>query len=382
MTSSYRILPYLVALAFPGCLFALKYAPRVALNPIVAMAGYLVLFAMQCVTVAWLAFQIRKPSHVKSILVVGLAVYVAAALTVYLRIDPIVFQVDRWSALHGFLDALSHGRYPYQATSHLGNPISGFPGLFLLALPFYWLGDVGYAQFAALIGFALLVVLKFADPRTSVFLLGLLVGLPVFLFEVFCRSELFANMVAVAWLIHLGLTCDRSGRWRWPLLGAGWGLLLSTRGVVVVALLVSVFPLLRGRGWRSARAFAIALVVTFAATFAPFYLWRSDLFWTHNPFGAQADYISTWGLALLVSASCVLGYSHRDDPHPFLHTGLLLYATVLGSWILKSARIGWVPTLSGSGFDISYFALPLPFLLIALGERLPSPSPDGGNGGA
>lgn len=338
------------------------------------------MFACQTAVAAGVALWIRKtrsPKIAEAFLYAGLAVCLGVIWVLYRHINPLALQVDRWSALHNFLSAGFHGRYPYQAMSHLGHPISGFPGLFLLALPFYALGDVGLLQFAALVGFAALLRVKFRNVGTPVFLLGLLIGFPVFEYELFVRSDLFANMLIVAWLFHLsrlsspGFRPLRLGTEKLLMWAAVWGLALSTRGVVLIPLLLVVFPLLRGRGLKVSLAFGAVLSGVFLATFLPFYLWNPGLFWQHNPFDVQSGYISGWALAIVVAACCFLGYRHREKPRLFLHAGVLLYATVLGCWILKSLQVGWGEALWGNGFDISYFSLSLPFLLISLGELLP-----------
>lgn len=42
--------------------------------------------------------------------------------------------------------SLLSGEYPYTVVDHLGGRTSNFPGLFLIVLPFYLMGSVGYLQ--------------------------------------------------------------------------------------------------------------------------------------------------------------------------------------------------------------------------------------------
>lgn len=58
-------------------------------------------------------------------------------------IDPYQIQVDRWSAIHNFINYLVHGRYPYMAPTHLGGYGSPFPVWQFLHIPFYYLNNVG-----------------------------------------------------------------------------------------------------------------------------------------------------------------------------------------------------------------------------------------------
>ena len=360
-----------ILLAFPGCLFILKYSSRIFPHPFLLSLCYLGFFAIQSLAALWLAQWVGKSSHPKRLLVLGVATYLAAVLVIYTRMNPLNLRTDRWSALQGFLNALFHGSYPYQAMTHLDHPISGFPVLFLLALPFYGLGDVGYLQLAAFVAFALLLVLKFREGARPVFLLGLLIGMPAFEYDVFCRSDLFANMVVVAWLIHSGL---KPGSSRGPKLffwAMAWGLMLSTRGIVVIPLILSAFHLLRDHDLKDWIGFGLILAATFFATFLPLYSWNPNLFWEHNPFNVQSGYIPTWALAIVLFTACFLGYRHRENPRLFFHSGILLFSTVLLCLVLKVMRSGWAEALWGSQFDISYFSLSIPFLLLALGGSFP-----------
>lgn len=355
----------LAILAFSSGLFVLKYAPRVGIPPAAALAGYLVVFSVHCLGAWGLAAFLKKSRHSRYLLFLCLGVFVAAALAVYWSIDPMALAVDRWSAIDHFLTALFKGDYPYRAESHLGHIISGFPGLFLLALPFYLLGDVGMMQFAAFVGFAFLAV-RLSRESAAAFVLLLLAGLPIFAYEVVVRSDLFFNMTAVAWLVYLGRNVERAQGGRLLILAAAWGLLLSTRGVVIVPLLLAVFPLLMGRSLKAALAFAAVLVATFAATLIPFYLWDPAFFLDRNPYIVQSGYIPGWALVLVLLVSGYLGFRHRTTPRIYFHSGFILFGIVLGCLLLKVLQTGYTHSLWESGFDISYFSLPLPFLLLHL----------------
>ncbi len=375
-------------LALSGGLFALKYAPRVGVPATAAAAMYLVVFCLHCGTAWFGARVLQRSRHPRVLLFLTLGVYIVAALFVYMRIDPMALMVDRWSALDYFLSSLLHGSYPYNADSHLGHPISGFPGLFLLALPFYLLGDVGMMQFAAFIGFAFLALRLSRDHTDAVrgsstaaresssavressaaFVLLLLAGLPVFVYELAVRSDLFFNMTAVAWLLYLGLQPKLVRGGRLLILAAAWGVLASTRGVVVIPFLLAVFPLLKGRKIGEVLAFGAVLIGTFVFTVLPFYLWDKAAFLSQNPFTVQSGYIPGWALALVLLLAVYLGYRYRAAPRLFMHTGLILFGTLLGCLLLKALQTGWTHTVWGNGFDISYFAIPIPFLLLHLLE--------------
>jgi len=87
-------------------------------------------------------------------LLFGIVVVVISQITMLSLAPRMAFDVDRWSAIHNSLVALFNGEYPYNAVTHLGGEIGGFPGLFILALPFTLLGEEGLLQvFAGLLFF-------------------------------------------------------------------------------------------------------------------------------------------------------------------------------------------------------------------------------------
>ncbi len=357
-----------LALAFPGALFALKFGPRAGIPAAASLAGYLAFFVAQVAVAAWLSRRIPQGPRGKAAVWAGLAAYVAALLAVYLRVDPESLNIDRWSALDRFWDALSRGEYPYVRT-HLGSHISGFPGLFVVALPFWLLGDVGLMQFAALAAFAALALRAARDAGSAAFVLLLLAGLPVFVYEVVVRSELFSNMVLAAWLLHAGNRPGAFAGRRILLAAAAWGLLLSTRAVTVIPLALAAFPLLRGRSPRAVVLSGMVLAGTFLATLVPFYAWAPGRFRDVNPYFVQSGAAPGWIVAIVLAVSLWLGFRHRLAPRLFAHAGFVLFGTVLASWVVKSLRVGWSEALWSHGFDISYFALPLPFLLVSLVSR-------------
>lgn len=362
----------LLMIAFPGVLFAMKYGPRADIPAAAGLAGYLVFFALHVSVAYWLVARLDaipgKGRRSRVLLLAGVFAYALALLALYSRIDPTALQIDRWSALSHFWDAIFRGEYPYRARTHLDSFISGFPGLFLAALPFRLLGDVGLMQFAALAAYAVLALRACGRASSGALVLILLAGLPVFVYEVIVRSELFSNMVMAAWLLHAG-TLPSARRGTGPLLALalGWGLLLSTRGVVIVPFVLAVFPLLRERRRNDKVLFGTVLLAAFAATFVPFFVWDPVHFLDKNPLHVQASYIPSWALAAVILASMVTGYRHRARPRLFAHTGFLLFTTVLFCWLLSAGRNGMATVLWEHGFDLTYFALPIPFILLHIG---------------
>jgi len=105
--------------------------------------------------------------------------------------------VDRWSVITSFLEALSKGNYPYLAQSHLGN----FPGLipvyFIIAWPFYRIGEPGYLSLAGLVLFVLFNEKYAQNKNDKLWLTLLLASSPFYLWEVATRSNILINAVLI-----------------------------------------------------------------------------------------------------------------------------------------------------------------------------------------
>jgi hypothetical protein len=350
--------------------FVLKYSPRAGLDPLLSAAAYVVMFAAVAVIPAWLLRRAGHDSRFASLLGYGLFLYGVAMLLLLRALEPGALQLDRWSALHNFWDAAFRGEYPYQAGSHMGNPISGFPALFLLALPFYWLGDAGYLQVAAVIGLAVVMMLKFREPRTVIFLMLLMLAMPAVQYQVFARSDLLANVILAACLLHFSLLPGSAAGRRLFVWGLVWGVALSTRGIMLIPLILAAFPLLQGRGVKAVAGFCAAVVAGFLGTFLPFFLWDPSLFLEHNPFRVQSTFLPLWGLILLLSSALIVGFLRGKATRPYHDTGVLLLVTVVFYAARLSFKGGWAGARQEGRFDVSFFVLPLPFLLLAQGERL------------
>jgi hypothetical protein len=94
-------------------------------------------------TLASLPTTIRLPTFIAIVL----SYLFCAGLVIFIT-DQQSISVDRWSVITSFWDAVHHGEFPYAARSHLDNVPGPLPGYFLIAYPFYLLGDIGYLAIA------------------------------------------------------------------------------------------------------------------------------------------------------------------------------------------------------------------------------------------
>ncbi len=337
--------------------FAYKYPQRAGGHGLLAAALYVAFAAT-----LWLAGPrlaracARRDRGGRGFAVVATVAAIALALLMT-RFDPESLRVTRYPAIREWLGHLLHGRFPY-ASAVLP---SAFPVLFLVALPFYLLGDLGLLQVAAFAAFAWACHRAArAHPETAWFALGLLLAAPLFLYEVVTRSELFSNMTLVllflAWI-------ERDARpaaaaWR----GIAAGLLLSTRGIVGLA--YAVFLPWRYRGDLRAGAVTAAwCAVTFLATLAPFVLWDARRFAQFGPFAMQLQYIPRPLLAGVLAAALAWGGLARSALQAWLGVVWILFGVIAALFAWSVALQGWNYILVQDDFDISYFAFAHTFLV-------------------
>jgi len=123
--------------------------------------------------------------------------------TIALKIIPAdKLNVDRWSVITSFWDNYFNNKYVYFAKSNLGNPPGPMPFYFLLALPFYLIGELGYFSILGLIVFFFLIKKANISKNLQFIIILLVTTSTFFLWEVICRSNIFLNGVIVLLVIN------------------------------------------------------------------------------------------------------------------------------------------------------------------------------------
>jgi hypothetical protein len=337
--------------------FAYKYPQRAGGHGLLVAALYVAFAAA-----LWLAGPrlaracARRDRGGRAFAIVAVAAAIALAL-VMTRFDPAALRVTRYPAIRDWLDHLLHGRFPY-ASAVLP---SSFPVLFLIALPFHLIGDLGFLQIAAFGAFAWACHRAArAHPETAWFALGLLLAAPLFLYEVVTRSELFSNMTLVLLLLAglEGRARPSAASWR----GIAAGLLLSTRGIVGLA--YAVFLPWRFRDdRRSGLVVAAWCAATFVATLVPFVLWDAHRFAQFGPFAIQLSYIPKPLLAAVFVVAIAWGGLARSALQAWLGIVWVLFGVIAALFVWSIALQGWTYILVQDDFDISYFAFAHTFLI-------------------
>ncbi|MCX6827022.1 MAG: hypothetical protein NTV06_07140 [candidate division Zixibacteria bacterium] len=299
-------------------------------------------------------------SEYRYFIMVGL---IAVILTIlFSQFDPSQIHVGRFPAINEWNAKILKLEFPYGSST---NP-SGFPFLFILAMPFYLLGDVGFLQSFSFVVFAFVLYLLWPnDMMKRIRCLILLLAAPPFMYEISVRSELFSNMsLIILFLTLLELHKDWGRPLHSAVFGFAGGLLLSTRGIVFLIYIIFLGFALRTKPLKRL-IFVLSLIGGFLLTILPFAIWNFECFKSHGPFAIQISYIPIWLLVVATIISIVAAIKIRSLKQTYVATVLALGGVIMTVFVLSMVKNGLYNAVRGDEFDISYFCFVLPFLLIA-----------------
>jgi hypothetical protein len=353
-----------ILLAAVSAIFVAKYAVRLGAPGLFSGALYFTVFVGSAAAALQIASRSATLLKSRSILIATCCLALLALIGI-LVLSP-TSRVGRLPAITVWLSDLLAGSFPY----HAPNQPSGFPVLFVLALPAYLLGNSGLLEVAgvAFFGVALWKMAR-GGMRVSWVPFLLLLLLPSFYYEVAVRSELFFNMSLVLALVLFSeewLAPEKKDR-TMAAVAILFGLALSTRAIVGLVYIVYVLWRFRGRPFRGA-AFSLTVLMTFLITLVPFILWDSGLFLSNGPFSIQLGYLPPWIIVVFLVAAGAAGLLVRDRREMLFASGALLFSIVFIAFLFSVVESGLVATLSRDRFDIAYFVFCTPFLLVSLNE--------------
>ncbi len=288
------------------------------------------------------------------------------AISLYLvmsHFDPEGIRVGRYPAMHDWISRFLNSEFPYASPTRP----SGFPFLFVMAMPFYLLGDLGFFQIFSFFAFSVLVHLrdcqKAGDRYRRIFLL---VTSPIFLYEIAVRSDLFSNMVMIMlYLAILELRGQGASHASLCVLGIAGGLLLSTRGVALL-IYIAVLGYLCRRQTIKCNLFLPSVVAGFLISLVPLLVWNWECFIGSGPFTIQLSLIPNWLLIPSIISSVCCALTVGSLKRIYSCVAFILFGVTCVAFILSIFDHGWYQAIFGDRFDISYFCFALPFLLISL----------------
>ncbi len=228
----------ILILSIINILFITKYLTRAANSPLLP----LIIGIAYCIIIFILLLKITGIKSTDSNVInyksyISISIIITVVLLFIVGLAPATSRVARLPAIKEWLSNFLAGRFPYIAKA---NP-SGFPVLFLIALPFYLLHNVGYLEALGYLLFAGTVLIYSKNNKEILLRNAIILLMPPFYYEVFVRSELFFNISLTLFIV---LTTSKylqqkNTNFSFIVTAVVYGLLLSTR--LIVGIILAVF---------------------------------------------------------------------------------------------------------------------------------------------
>ncbi len=351
-------------------LFAVKYFSRYTAHylwlVIIVLLFHVVLFYKGMVISRFVR---QKDGLISALLLI---LFCAGCLFIWDRFSVDSLNVDRWSVITSFWDNYFNNLYVYYAKSHLGNYPGPMPFYFILALPFYVIGELGLLSFAGIVVFYLLARnMKVKAPYPILFLL-LVATSPFYLWEILVRSNIFLNAVLIVFSIVLFF---RIGNYKslknQLLLGIVTGLLLSTRNVFALCyIILFLYAVKTGQlAIKSAIITGMISILVFLSTFLPFAIGFWDDFFRMNPFIIQSSFLMPFEwVVIAIICSCFMFLFCKQNADVFFYSGVILFMTIMLHFAYHSINTSsvYISLIQESSIDVSYFIMCVPFFLCYL----------------
>ena len=192
---------------------------------------------------------------------------------------------------------------------------------------------------------------------------------PAFVYEIMVRSDLMTNfLVCSAFILyfrHYHITFDK----HCLLLSVIIGLMASTRLSILVPFGIYFLGDFVRIDYRR-QTFSVAIIlIVFILTFLPFLLWNGEmlLFFEYNPFVLQSRQGNLTDFLLFIPLGIWLAFSWRDDISRYaFNTACFMIMLVVVTFVHNMYLHDNWNQLFESAYDITYFNMALPFLIVAV----------------
>ncbi|PKP24855.1 MAG: hypothetical protein CVU03_10665 [Bacteroidetes bacterium HGW-Bacteroidetes-2] len=295
-----------------------------------------------------------------------LLLFIVVSLFLFYVIPVETLNVDRWSIINSFWDTYFSGGYAYYGRGHTGNPPGPMPFYFILALPFYAIGEMGLYSLLGI--FAFYFMMRYSKFSNDLQTIGIiLIALSSFyLWEIVSRSNTFINAALIVFSLIYILKQKMFSTKKIIGIGVLIGLLLSTRNVFIIPYIIAFLFIWRTKRIRFKQLILLGFIslIVFIITFLPFVLGHFEDFKIINPFLIQSSFLIPFGytvffivLAIFLSLLC------KKNADVYFYSGITLFISISIYFLYHSKHSGFYTTYFESAGDISYFILCTPFLL-------------------
>lgn len=307
-----------------------------------------------------------KYLKIKNIYIV--LIYIVLVSFVFYLIPKETLNVDRWGVIASFWDYYFNGKYVYFAKSFNGNYPGPMPFYFILALPFYLIGELGIFSFLGIFVFMFLMKNKKENNYSSIYFI-LIASSLFYVWEVCSRSNIFVNGVLILSSVVLFFKYYQKKFRLNALFGIIFGLLISTRNVFVIPYIITFLFALRTKiiDFKNLSIIAIIALLVFGILFLPFVWNHFDDFLEMNPFIIQSNYLMPFGYTLFfLLLAFTISFFIKVENDLYFFSGLILFLTILFYFAYVIVNNNFELAFFESKADISYFILCLPFSMYYL----------------
>lgn len=299
---------------------------------------------------------------------VGLFFIFSIGLNCY--VDGNSLNVDRWDAMEVGIRAVFNNEYPYNIKDFMGRESSNLPFLIVLGMPFYILfGSVGFLQSFSFLLFSYLCF-KISDHyKLRLAALTLLILSPSYLWEVYTKSDLFSNFILLlgfSYIIWTRFIGQKKMKLEW--VSVMTALMVLTRLSALIPLIVLLFKMFYKFSVKEKLRFVSVFAIVVSCILHFFF--RNAENWTiiaeHNPFTIQGSkqplFLSISYLVLAV----FLSFKVKTYFNITFFSGLILFIAVFIPYLLHLLEYGYENVMINSYFDLSFFNMSMPFLIVSL----------------
>lgn len=249
----------------------------------------------------------------------------------------------------------------------MGNYPGPLPVYFLLALPFYFIGEIGIFSITGFLLLALFMRRKLTPRKSVTGLILLILSIPI-LWEISVRSTIVVNAVLfilyTSWLLDL----DMNKKKNFLLSAILGGLILSTRSILVLVFVVYGMYLLRNRLLLFPKLMLWGSIVLFVLvlTILPFILIYPNAFLKMNPLFVQTEHLlPLWFSFIFIVFAIIAGWYCKRKHNLYFAVGLV-YAFFFACYAgYNCFEYGFRQAYLGSAIDLSYGLFGFVFLLFS-----------------
>ena len=343
-------------------IFAYKYFSRSLEHALLLSIFYITLLIIIFILSKKFSFQLYESDWFYYAFVF---MYIAGHVILFHFIHVENLNVDRWSVISAFWEQAFKGEYPYNAQSHMGNYAASLPFYFVLALPFYLIGEIGYFSLIGIIIFAFFLRKNLSRSESICAIFILFLSVSVF-WEISVRSTIFVNtvlfMLYLFWLLRIDLN-NKKQYWTSAIIG---GLLLSTREIFALPLIIYCVFLLKSKeiSVKSLVGWCLIVFGLFIFTFSPFLIFYFHEFLNRNPFRVQTEQLLPFRISAFFLILAVIAGLLCSDKMGILYCSVCLFVSILMTYYaLFIHNYGLMPAYLKSYIDLSYMLFAFPFLL-------------------